>query len=51
MDKLELKTGAVKERLPIKLDSLPEDLSCQLVEQVRRWTLEEDNEEREEMRM
>jgi len=44
MDKLELEIGAAEGRLPAKLDSLPEDLSEQLVEQVRSWALVEDDE-------
>jgi len=51
MDKLELRKGAAKERTPNKLGSLPEDLSVQVVEQVRSWTLVEDEVERVEMRM
>ena len=50
MDNSKLKTGAAKERLPTKLDSLAEDISAQLVEQVRSWTLVGDDEERAEMR-
>lgn len=50
MDKLELKTGAAKGRLPTKLDSLAEGLYVQVVEQIRSWTFVEDDEERVEMR-
>ena len=33
------------------IDALPEELSAQIVDQVRSWTLVEDEEERVEMRM
>jgi len=51
MDKLEFKTGAAKGRLLTKLDSLSEDLSVQLVEQIRSWTLVKNEVERVQMRM